>query len=66
MAAGELEQPLAALGDEVAAGRVVEARLDRQQPDLLRASERLERVDVEPVLVDRDPEHPGARRRAAR
>ena len=60
VAPGELDEALAPLRREVAAGRVVEARLDGEHADLVAAQQLLERVDVEPVVVDRDRQDAGA------
>ena len=57
----EVEQPPAARRDEVPAGGVVQARLHRQRLDLLPGDQGGERVDVEPVVVDRHRDDPGAR-----
>ena len=61
MPAGELEQPLAALGSEVAtfsdcggAAEIASSRISE------RASDRSSTLDVEALLVDRDPHHPDA------
>jgi hypothetical protein len=56
---GELEQAVAPLRREIAAGRVVTARLESDQPDLLPRQQLLERVDVETALIDRDGQHSG-------
>ncbi len=60
MAARELEQARAPLLGKVAARGVVEPRLQRDEPDLAAGKQRLERVEVEPVVVAGDADDVGA------
>jgi hypothetical protein len=59
VAARELEQALAPALGEVEAGRVVAARLHRQEADLLAAEHRLQRIEVESLGIHRDRQDSG-------
>ena len=60
MPASQREQALAPCRGEVAAGRVLQSRLEREELDLAASQQRLERVDVEAVVVGWNADQLGA------